>query len=170
MGVGAGVEASLVDCGRASGVGDTVASRTMGMDAAMPCVLVLQPLSAVGNQKDYYHLWKIKTDHYHLVGNRNGYLSQWEIKIIINQWKIKMDNYHTLWEINKETVKSFFPQFYNSRPPAPPHFTGDHPSPRSKIKVMTEVQWTCGSHQPVDSFCRPCVSGCPSAPPPPPHP
>ena len=65
VGVGAGVEASLVDCGRASGVGDTVASRTMGMDAAMPCGLVLQPLSAVGNQKDYYHLWKIKMDNYH---------------------------------------------------------------------------------------------------------
>ena len=30
------------------------------------------------------------------------------------------------------------------------------------------MEWTCGSHQPVDSFCRPCVSGCPSAPPPPP--
>jgi len=107
VGVGAGVEASLVDCGRASGVGDTVASRTMGMDAAMPCGLVLQPLSAVGNQKDYYHLWKIKMDHYHLVGNRNGYLSQWEIKIIINQRKIKMDNYHTLWEIKMDNSQTW---------------------------------------------------------------
>lgn len=50
VGAGAGVEASLVGCGWASGVGDTVASRTMGMDAAMPCGLVLQPLSAVGNR------------------------------------------------------------------------------------------------------------------------
>lgn len=40
----------VVDCGLVSGVGETVASRTMGMDVAMPCGLVLFPHSAVEDQ------------------------------------------------------------------------------------------------------------------------